>query len=141
MQQVRDETLQFARQPAWLIGSFAGVASLLAALGLYGVLSYMVTQRRRELGIRIALGAKPGDVLSLIMRSGLGMIVVGLVLGLAGSVSLTRVLESLLFEVKANDPVTLAISCTATLAVGLCAGLLPAARAVRVPPVEVLREA
>jgi predicted permease len=107
MQQVREDTLSGFSRPAWLIGAFASVAVLLSAIGLYGVVSYSVTQRRRELGIRIALGARSGDVLSHVLRSALAMVAIGLVFGLVGVYALTRILTNLLFEVSPLDP-----SCT-----------------------------
>ena len=121
------------------IGAFAGIAALLAALGLYGVLSHAVNQQRREIGIRMALGARAGDVLSQMLRQALGMIVVGLAAGLLGAFALTRVMRTLLFEVSALDPVALATAGVAMALVGLLAALVPASRAARVNPVGVLR--
>ena len=97
MQQVRERSLAGTSQPAWLIGAFAAVAVLLAALGLYGVLAQAVTERRREIGIRMALGAHAGNVVSEVLRNALRMVAVGLGLGLIGAIALTRVMESLLF--------------------------------------------
>ncbi len=141
MQQVRDDTLSGISRPAWLIGAFASVAVLLSAIGLYGVVSYSVTQRRRELGIRIALGARSGDVLSHVLRNALAMVSVGLVFGLMGVYALTRILTSLLFEVSPLDPLALAIACISMTAVGLLAGFFPAHRAARFDPVVSLRDA
>ena len=84
MEQVRERTLSGSSRPAWLIGVFAAIAVLLAAIGLYGVLSHAVTQRRREIGIRMALGARSGDVVSQVLRNALGMVRLGLVLGMLG---------------------------------------------------------
>jgi predicted permease len=141
MQQVRDRTLAGASRPAWLIGTFALVAVLLAAIGLYGVVSYSVTQRRREIGIRMALGARPGEVLTQVLRSALAMVAVGLVFGLLGVFALTRVMANLLFEVSPLDPLALAVACLAVARVGLFAGLAPARRASRVDPIATLRDA
>ena len=141
MQQVRDRTLTGASRPAWLIGAFAFIAVLLAAIGLYGVVSYSVTQRRRELGIRMALGARSGDVVSQILRSTLAMVAVGLVFGLVGVFALTRVVANLLFEVSPLDPLALAVACVSMLLIGLLAGFLPAARAAHVDPIATLRDA
>jgi putative ABC transport system permease protein len=104
------------------------------------VLSYTVTQRRREFGVRVALGARPGDVLALVLRTGFSLTVAGLVLGTAGAMALARVLENLLFDVQTLDPAVFAGAATAMLLLGLLAGLLPAARATRLAPIEVLRD-
>ena len=104
MKQIQERSLAGASDPTWVIGAFAGIAALLAALGLYGVLSHAVNQQRREIGIRMALGARAGDVLSQVLRQALGMIVVGLAAGLLGALALTRVMRTLLFEVSALDP-------------------------------------
>jgi len=125
----------------WLIGAFASIAVLLSAIGLYGVVSYSVTQRRRELGIRIALGARSGNVLSHVLRNALTMVGVGLVFGLIGVYALTRILTSLLFEVSPLDPLTLAIACISMTAIGLVAGFVPAHRAARFDPMASLRDA
>ena len=139
MQQIRQRSLSGLSDPAWVIGAFAGIAALLAALGLYGVLSHAVNQQRREIGIRMALGARAGDVLSHMLRQALGMIVVGLAAGLLGAFALTRVMRTLLFEVSALDPVALVTAGVAMAVVGLLAALIPASRAARVNPVGVLR--
>jgi putative ABC transport system permease protein len=141
MQQVRDRTLAGASRPAWLIGIFAFVAILLAAIGLYGVLAYSVTQQRRELGIRMALGARPGDVLSQVLRRALVMVSVGLIFGLIGVFALTRVIANLLFEVSPLDPLALATACISMMVIGLLAAFPPARRAARVDPIATLRDA
>lgn len=140
MEQVREGNLSGASQSSSVIGAFAVLAALLAALGLYGVLSHVVTQRRREVGIRMAMGADTGDVLSLILRNGMSMIVAGLALGIIGAVALTRVMGSFLFEVSVLDPVAFALASALMLMVGLLACSIPAARAARVDPVRVLRD-
>jgi predicted permease len=140
MEQVKEQSMLWARQPTWVVGAFAGVAALLAALGLYGVLAHAVTQQRREIGIRMALGASSGDVLSHILRSAFAMLIVGLAGGLAGAVALTRVLKSLLFQVSALDPVALAVACFLMTFVGMLAAWIPASRATRVDPMTVLRD-
>ena len=139
MEDVRDRGLAGASRPAWLIGAFACIAVVLAAIGLYGVLSHSVTQQRREIGIRIALGAQPGDVLSQVLRNAMATVAAGLVLGLAGVFALTRVLKSLLYEVSPLDPLALGVACVSMILIGLVAGLLPASRAARVDPVTTLR--
>ena len=138
--QVRDTTLEVVSRPAWLVGAFAVAAALLAALGLYGVIAHAVAERRREIGIRMAMGARSRDVVAQVLRSTLAMVGVGLVLGLAGALALTRVLRSLLFDVSPTDPAALAAASIAMIGVGLAAGAVPASRAARVHPVEVLRE-
>ncbi len=93
MEQVKEQSMLWAKQPTWAVGGFAGVAALMAALGLYGVLAHAVTQQRREIGIRMALGARPGEVVSQTLRSALKMILVGLAIGLAGAFAMTRALK------------------------------------------------
>jgi ABC-type antimicrobial peptide transport system permease subunit len=123
-----------------LLGGFAMVALLLAAIGIYGVVAYQVGQRTREFGIRMSLGAQPGAVLRLVIRRGMAITAIGIVLGLAGAYGLTRVMENLLYGVRATDPATF-IGVTIILgAVTLIAGYLPARRATRVDPVLALRE-
>jgi ABC-type antimicrobial peptide transport system permease subunit len=112
----------------------------LAALGLYGVLAHAVTQQRREIGIRMALGARPNEVVSYVLRNALSMLIVGLAGGLAGAFALTRVMKSLLFEVSALDPFAFAAGCVVMTLVGLLAAWIPARRAVQVDPMTVLRE-
>ena len=122
-----------------LLTAFAGLAVLLAAVGIYGVISYTVTQRTHEIGIRMALGAQMGDVLRLILRQGLALVLIGIVIGLAGALALSRVMESLLFEVSATDPVIFVSISLLLLAVALLACWIPARRAARVDPLVALR--
>jgi putative ABC transport system permease protein len=140
MEQVKERSMLWAKQPTWVVGAFAGVAALLAALGLYGVLAHAVTEQRREIGIRMALGARQGDVVSHVLRSAFSMLMVGLAVGLAGAFALTRVLKSLLFQVSALDPVALAVACVLMTLVGILAAWIPASRAARVDPMTVLRD-
>ena len=140
MEQVRGRTLSGASRPAWLIGVFAFVAVLLAAIGLYGVLSQSVTQQRREIGIRMALGAQSHDVLTHVLGNAMTMVMAGLVFGMLGAFALTRVMKSLLFEVSPLDPIALIVACVSMTLIGLIAGFLPANRAARVDPVTTLRE-
>lgn len=140
MEQVREESILWARQPTWAVGAFAGIAALLAALGLYGVLANAVTQRRREIAIRMALGAHSIHVLSHILRNAMSMLMVGLAGGLAGAFVLTRVLRSLLFQVSPLDPIALALACILMTLVGILAAWIPASRATRVDPMRVLRD-
>jgi putative ABC transport system permease protein len=140
MTDVRAETYAPASRPAWTIGVLAGVAALLAALGLYGVLAHVVAQRRREIGIRMALGARSRDVVWHVMRDGLSMVAVGLVIGLLGTAAIARVMTNLLYEVSPLDPLALTIACATMIGVGFVAGSLPASRATRVQPIAVLRD-
>jgi putative ABC transport system permease protein len=140
MEQVKEQSMLWAKRPTWVLGAFAGVAALMAALGLYGVLAHAVTQQRREIGIRMALGARPGDVVSHTLRNALSMLLVGLGVGLAGAFALTRALKRLLFEVSALDPAALAVACVLMTLVGILAALIPASRAAGVDPMTVLRD-
>ncbi len=141
MQQIRDETLSPASRPAWLIGAYALIAALLAAIGLFGLISYSVTEQRREIGIRMALGARSTDVLAQVLRRALGMVFISIGLGLLGTFALTRVMASLLYEVSPLDPLSLAAGCASMVLIGLLAAFLPAHRASRLDPAATLREA
>jgi predicted permease len=122
-----------------LLGLFSGLALTLAAIGLYAVISQSVVQRTQEIGIRMAIGAQRRDVLAMVLRGGLRLVVIGVALGLAGAFALTRVLQSLLFEVTAHDPLTFAGNAALLIAVATAACLLPALRATRVDPIVALR--
>ena len=123
-----------------LLVIFGALALVLAAIGIYGVMSYSMAQRVREIGIRVALGAQAGQMRWLMSKQGLRLALVGLGLGLAGSVVLTRMLQSLLFGVGANEPVTMVSVSVILIAVTMLATWVPAARATRVDPATVLRE-
>jgi putative ABC transport system permease protein len=123
-----------------LLGGFAAVALLLAAIGIYGVVAYNVGRRTREFGIRMSLGAQQGDVLRLVIRRGVLLTGAGLALGLAGAFGLTRVMQDLLYGIGATDPATFAAVTAVLAAVTLLAGYLPARRATQVDPVLTLRE-
>jgi putative ABC transport system permease protein len=122
-----------------LLGVFAGAALLLAGVGIYGTVSYSVSQRIREMGIRIAVGAERGDVLWLVLGQAARVALLGIVIGVAAALGLTRLMNSLLFGVSATDPATfVGVSSLLTL-VALCASFLPARRAMRVDPMVALR--
>jgi putative ABC transport system permease protein len=139
MSDVVSESLATPRLYTWLIGLFAGTGVLLAVAGIYGVVSYLVTLRSREFGIRVALGAGAGNVVWLVVRRGMAVVALGLVIGWAGGAALTRVLKSFLYGVAANDPRTFTIGAALLAIVALCACLAPAARAARVDPAVTLR--
>lgn len=122
-----------------LLGAFAALAVLLAAVGLYGLLSYGVAQRRHEIGVRMALGATGSGVVRLVLRRSLVLVGLGTVIGLAGSLAVTRVLGSLLFEVTPTDPAALAGAAALLLAVAMLASYVPARRATLVDPLVALR--
>jgi putative ABC transport system permease protein len=122
-----------------LLTVFAAVAVLLSAIGIYGVISYAVAQRTHEIGIRAALGATAGDVLRLILRGGMLMTGIGVAIGVAGALALTRLLASMLFGVGSRDPVTIAAVAAILASVALIACYIPARRAARVDPLIALR--
>ena len=122
-----------------LLGLFAALAVILAMAGVYGVMSYVAGQRSSEIGLRMALGATPSDVLRLILRQGLALTATGIVLGLLCAAGVTRLLQSMLFEVKATDLPTYFAVITALTGVALVASYIPARRAMRVDPMIALR--
>ncbi len=139
MEQVLGEQVQETRYYTLLLGIFAGVATALAMVGIYGVMAYSVAQRTREIGIRVALGAGRGDVLKLVLRQSLPLTGVGLVAGLGGSLALTRLIASQLWGITATDPATFAIVSSLLVVVTLMATFIPARRAVQVDPMVALR--
>ena len=127
------------RLSAWLLGLFAIVALALAAVGIYGVIAYSVTQRTREIGVRLALGADKRSILHLILGQSVRLTVLGLAIGLTASMGMARLLESLLYEVTPGDPVTVLSVSALLLVVAIVAAFIPALRALRVQPVVALR--
>ena len=125
---------------AWLAGSFAALALLLSAIGLYGVMSHQVIRRRQEFGVRVAIGAAPGSVTALILKQAAWIIGIGVAAGLAGALASGRLIAALLFDVTPTDPASIAIAAVFLSAVTVLAGLIPARRAARVDPMVALRE-
>jgi len=133
------ESLTPRRFAMYLLGIFAAVALALSAVGIYGVMAQSVTQRTHEIGIRMALGAEPGDVLRLVVGQGMALAAIGLVTGVAAALGLTRWMSRLLFGVRPTDPLTFLAVAAVLAAVALAACYLPARRATQVNPVEALR--
>jgi ABC-type antimicrobial peptide transport system permease subunit len=139
MDRVFADSVSRQRFLSQLLGIFAGVALLLAAIGTYGVLSYLVTERQREIGIRVALGASAGGIVRLVLRQGLTIAILGIALGVAGALALARVTQSLLFGVSPTDPSTYLAVGAVILIVALVACMVPAQRAMRVDPLVAIR--
>ncbi|MFL5494271.1 MAG: ABC transporter permease, partial [Gemmatimonadales bacterium] len=139
MDQRITSSLSETRFSTMLLSAFGGIALLLAAIGVYGIISYGVTQRVQEIGIRIALGAQAGDVLTMVMRHAAALAGLGLALGLAGAFALTRLLTDLLFRVSPTDPPTFAAGIVVLTLVAVVASAVPARRAARVDPIVALR--
>jgi putative ABC transport system permease protein len=123
-----------------MLGAFAGFAVILAVVGIYGVVSYLVTQSTHDIGVRMALGALPNNILGLVVGQGMKLAVAGVAAGLLGAFALTRVMESLLFGVHAGDAVTFLSAAVLLGVVTLAASYVPARRASRVNPITALRE-
>lgn len=136
-----DSPAAFTRRlPALLIGIFAGVALLLAAVGIYGVVAYSVRQQTHDIGVRMALGAQVSDITKMVLRQGLALALAGIGVGTLAAIFLTRLLGSLLFEVKPSDPLTFVVVASVLCAVSLLACWVPARRAAKVDPLDALRE-
>jgi putative ABC transport system permease protein len=139
MESVFNDSVSSPRFEAILLGAFAGLAVLLAVIGVYGIVSYSVSQRTNEIGIRVAMGAGSTDIAGMVLREALTLTGVALIIGIGASLALSRLLQSLLFEVKPSDPITLLAAGCIILAVCAVAAFLPARRAMRVDPLVALR--
>lgn len=139
MESIIGSTLQQSKFNSLLLGCFAGVALVLALVGIYGLVAWNVTQRTREIGIRQALGAQRNDVLGMVVRQGMGMVLLGIAIGVGASLAMARGLQSMLFEVSAFDPWTFVVVGLILAGVALLACVLPALRASRISPLEALR--
>ena len=135
---VRD-SLSRRRFNTVLLSAFSGVALVLAAVGIYGVISYGVTQRTHEMGIRMALGAKPRDVLRLVIRQAMLLVLAGVAIGLLASLALTRLMKGLLFSISVTDPITFVVISLLMTLIALLACVVPARRATKVDPLVALR--
>jgi ABC-type antimicrobial peptide transport system permease subunit len=122
-----------------LMGVFSAVALFLALVGVYSLIAYGVTQQRREIGVRVALGARPGSVTRMIVQKGVRLALVGILLGISGAVAVSRLLTSVLFEVSATDVATLAGACAVIGLTAALASYLPARRAAQTQPLDALR--
>jgi ABC-type lipoprotein release transport system permease subunit len=139
MRELLDDSVAQRRLQTLLICVFAGTALLLAAFGIYGVVAYSVTRRRSEMGLRIALGARPADLYSLVVWHSMRPVVVGLLFGVPAALAAGQALTSLLYEVRPNHPAIVAGVPALLLSVALFACIIPARRATTVPPLETLR--
>ena len=140
LRDVLDRTLSRQRMMATLVGLFGAVALILAVLGLYGVMAHAATQRTPEIGIRLAMGAQPASIVTLLLGQGLRLLGIGTASGLAGALLGTRYIEAQLFGVTATDPLTFVSGCVVLAIAGLAASLIPALRAMRVDPISTLRQ-
>jgi putative ABC transport system permease protein len=139
LQQIVDQSVLGNRVVGTLLTVFASIALLLAAVGIYGVVSYAAAQRTHEMGIRAALGASAGRLRLLVLRGGLGLTLIGLAIGLAGTLAATRVMSSMLYAVSAHDPLTIAVVAALLTGVAVLACFLPAWRITKADPMEALR--
>jgi putative ABC transport system permease protein len=140
VEQSLDVQVRHLRLYMYLLGIFGGVAVILAATGIYGLMAYSVAERTREIGIRMALGARAGDVLSMVLRQATWVVGGGITLGLAIALMLTRLIRSMLFDVGPTDPSTYVVVCAVVVLVGAMASLVPSHRAVSVDPTLALKE-
>ena len=140
MQEQVDRTTAFQRTAVMMLAVFGGLALVLAAIGLYGVMSYTVSQSTRELGLRMALGADRGNLVRLIMSNGLALTAAGVVVGMAAALGLTRLMGTLLYKVSPRDPLVFASAFVVMMIAASAACFLPAWRATRTDPVRALRD-
>ena len=140
MQDRLEQSLARRRFSSTMLGAFALFALLLASVGVYGVMSYLVAQSRHDVGLRVALGARPADIIGLVVRQGMGLAAAGIIAGLAGAAALTRLLSGLLFGIRATDAVTFVSVAALLAATAFLATVIPAFRATRVDPIVALRE-
>jgi len=139
MEQLLADSYAPRRFQTWLFGLFAAVALVIATVGIYGVISYAASQRTHEIGIRMALGAQASDVLRMVVSQGMRLALIGVAMGLAAALILTRVMKNLLFNVSATDPATFALIALLLVVVALIASYIPARRAAKVDPMVALR--
>jgi len=139
LEQVVSKSVEGRRLTLILLGIFAGVSLLLAAVGIYGVMAFSVSKRTHEIGVRIALGAQGNDVLRLVVKHGMRLTLAGVAIGIFGALALTRVLANQLYQVKAADPIALAAVSVLLIGAAAAACYLPARRAMKVDPMEALR--
>jgi ABC-type antimicrobial peptide transport system permease subunit len=139
MEDILGENFSRQRFSAWLLSGFSTLALVLAGIGIYGVLAYSVTARTRELGLRAALGADAGSIISLVLKTGARPVIGGLVVGIAGALALAGLLKSLLFGIGPRDPLTFIVVPCLLAAVALIAAYLPARRAAHLEPMDALR--
>jgi putative ABC transport system permease protein len=139
MEKIIAQALGQTRLMTWLLGIFAGIALLLAAIGIYGAVAYTVEQRTGEIGVRMALGAQTRDVLRLILKQGMRPVLIGLAIGIVSAIALGRLIASQLYEVSAHNPALFAGATILLATIALLACLLPARRATKVDPIQALR--
>lgn len=139
MDELLDESLVQQRFRTWLISGFAALALLLSAIGIYALISYSVSQRTHEIGVRVALGAQPSNVLGMVLKEGLKLLLFGLLLGWIGALGATRVMRSLLYSTSATDAVSFVATSIMLIVVALLACYIPAWRATKVDPMVALR--
>ena len=139
MEEVYDKSVARTSFTLVMLGIAGAMALVLGIIGIYGVISYSVSQRKREIGIRLALGAQGGDVLQMVLKQGTKMALVGVAIGIGAALALTRLMTNLLFGVTAHDPVTFAVVAALLILVALLACYIPARRAMLVDPIMALR--